>query len=1193
MDGGDEPAMAYFLPNGIADDSPPKQMCVSSINPRILRSLTPRIEPNIDFLLTSQPWHLFIHFSRTKASFGPIGGRSAATTTGHSAATAPGSAAAVAAASGAPNSRSDVDFTGLHARPRPTLEPSPFRSSGGSPSSPRPTNFLLSDLGGEIHTPRASRDFGDSGGRTSRSSSPFGFAGPFGSGLKDTGAIGGAGAIRSPSSMFDRGQEAARTFSMQGEGRRSVGASGAYGGSEAQQLYRGGDMSSYLSAGDVERPFGSNSMRTWPSSATDVSQPRRVLQRPPGLAGPPGLSELSAIQLHMRLGSGGGDMMQQPVSGPQFGSFHPSTSSPMEGGGPSARAFSTGDGQYGPNLLSNLRLSTGMFGTSSLRGQNDTRGVSNPDLAELNTHSVKVGEMDSVRQAVDYSPATWDNREPTTSRRIDIQAKSKIPRSPKKSRDGRRKPDGRSDLRAKALEFSMGAINAFTPGSPQKPRRSERGRKTASPVENSPSSYDSNHSSSNQPRGKSRNQGTDKDAVSSFVNAGGNDVRRRGPTNQSDESGSVLTPRSNLESSGAPAKNSLQEPSKSKRRDDTKSSSRSTSRRNSARGNDKGAGTTRRQVYREKLVKDTVKGLSLQQAATLSVASPSTSSNSPQGSQVSSDSQKPDEKPRERKEKIAQDAKSNASSRKTSEAVSGPSSSIKARADDVDEAANTAAKKATDSDDAVISDHVDDAKRSTPYEADSNPVLADTSREIAAEDPATTTERESSSSSDAPEFDQTAAQEANEGAQEAKTDSPESDDILSLVESSASDAERAQASTDPQRAASTKKSKKKVPAPVEPPTESHPLASNTEPDRSVPPESPQTAVVEKRHAARDHRKEKPKKDKADKKKTTRGKKEKRGSSVILKAADAPNDSAAEVQDKLLEALATKSTPLSGRINQGLRKGGSALASAGLLAFLGTRRGCIWLAGRLNIKGLLASTFSYVESALAVVFSVVLLFSLHAASWFIRIHRVAFRAILTHRHIGFCFAFLYGFPFLVQYVFPWAPPWAPVCLWYAFLVQLFCTNGPTAMVTTFRVILPLVFLVEGISHHSFLLDLNGAELLLTSFIISALKTSNLCSPIFFLSLATQCLLAVFLGSELLVQWLQLALALYSLHVMAATDDEWIGMGDEEDDLSCHPMSMHHSIADYNHHPAPSSAVSIQKTKRLDRRALAYVRGRKLR
>jgi hypothetical protein len=212
----------------------------------------------------------------------------------------------------------------------------------------------------------------------------------------------------------------------------------------------------------------------------------------------------------------------------------------------------------------------------------------------------------------------------------------------------------------------------------------------------------------------------------------------------------------------------------------------------------------------------------------------------------------------------------------------------------------------------------------------------------------------------------------------------------------------------------------------------------------------------------------------DKKKTSRGKKEKRGSSLISRTADAVDESATEAQDKLLEALATSNTPLSARISEGLRKGGCSAASAGILAFRGTRRGCAWAAGRLNVKGLLGTTFSYLESVLAVVFSVVLLLSLHAASWFIRIHRVAFRAILTHRHIGFCFAFLYGFPFLVQYVFPWAPPWAPVCLWYAFLVQLFCTSGPTAMVTTFRIILPLVFLVEGISHHSFLLDLNGTS-----------------------------------------------------------------------------------------------------------------------
>ncbi|KAG6954176.1 hypothetical protein JG687_00011940 [Phytophthora cactorum] len=591
-------------------------------------------------------------------------------------------------------------------------------------------------------------------------------------------------------------------------------------------------------------------------------------------------------------------------------------------------------------------------------------------------------------------------------------------------------------------------------------------------------------------------------------------------------------------------------------------------RRNPARGNEKSAGPTRRQVYREKQVKEPVKELSLLEETTPSAASPNTTSDSTQGSQESSEL---DAKHAEGMDNVTLEATSSSSPLK---AASEPLSPAKKGGDVTDEAT---AKGSSVNDD-TVRDSAEDTKNSVSDEnAERIPACKDTSRNTT-EDRTTSPERESFSSSDALEHEEPKGER-----RETKSESP--------VERSESDAERALAAINQQRAALKKKSKKEA---AETPTGSLPT-STAEAEHSVRLEPSQVPVVEKKQpqAGKEHRKEKSKKDKADKKKTARGKKDKRGPSLVAKASNALNDPATEAQDKLLEALATKSTPLSVRISQGLQKRGLAAASAGQRALVGTRSGCLWVAGRLNVKGLLATTFSYVESVLAVVFSVVLLLALHAASWFIRVHRVAFRAILTHRHIGFCFAFLYGFPFLVQYVFPWAPPWAPVCLWYAFLVQLFCTNGPTAMVTTFRVILPLVFLVEGISHHSFLLDLNGAELLLASFIISAVKTSNLCSPIFFLSLATQCLLAVFLGSELLVQWLQLALALYSLHVMAVTDDEWIGMGDEEDELSCHPVSMHHSIADYNHHPAPSSAVSIQKTKRLDRRALAYVRGRKLR
>ncbi|POM67262.1 Hypothetical protein PHPALM_16775 [Phytophthora palmivora] len=1129
MDGDDEPAMTYFLPNGIADDSPPKQ-------------------------------------SRIKASFGRIGGRSAGSTSIQSTATSPGHAAVVSASSGTSNSRSDVDFSHLHTRPHPTLEPSPFGSSVGSASSPRPTNYLLSDLGGEIHTPRASRDFGDAGGSNSRSNSPFRFTGSFGAGLSDTGTIGGAGAIRSPTSMFDRGQEAAKSFSMHGEGRRSLGTSTSYG-SEAQQLYRGG-VTSYLNTGDSNSRFGSSSIRTsWPSS-TDVAQPRRALQSPPGLAGPPGLSEPSPFdrkQTHVRFGSGGEDIMQQRISGSQFGSFHPSTSSPIAGAGTSNRAFSSDD-QYGSSLLSSLR---NVYGDNSVYEGSENRSVPNPNLAELNTHSMRIGEMEDlhVRQAADLSSVIWGNPEPTTSRRIDIQARSKTPRSPKKARDGRKKPEGRSDLRAKALEFSMDTTNAFTPGSPTRPRRSERARKMTSPVhihEYSSFSFEPNRNDQQAPRGKRRNQFVDNSATSSSLNTSGHESRRRGPTNQNEGPGAVLNYLPD-QSTGDSGMKSAFPSGKLRRREDIKSSNRSISRRNPTRGNDKGAGTTRRQVYREKQVQGTTKE---PEETTPKVALPEAALSSTEGNLTNHDTQKAESN---------SDDQNLSLTRKTKIITTSPT-----RTDIVTDVAKLpkySHENVTDLDDLPTSKNSGQFLEEVESDTTKFPKKSPTDEKngiITSGDPAepvihTTTERKPSSSSELPDDGQDSVDEPSESR-------AESDDILSLVESSESEAERSHALATRQPLISPTNQKRMYATP--------PAASTG----NAPPEPLQ---VDKKNSVKEHRKEKTKKDKGDKKKATRGKKDKRGSALPSKGADTGNDLATEAQDELLEALVTKTTPLSTRISQGLYKTGSRVATSGLQAFLGTRRSFISIAGRLNVKGLLATTCSCVESVLAVAFSVVLLLSLHVASWFIRIHRVAFRAILTHRHIGFCFAFLYGFPFLVQYVFPWAPPWAPVCLWYAFLVQLFCTSGPKAMVTTFRIILPLVFLVEGISHHSFLLDLNGAELLLTSFIISALKTSNLCSPIFFLSLATQCLLAVFLGSELLVQWLQLALALYSLHVMAATDDEWNGMGDDEDELSCHSVSMHHSIADYNHHPAPSSAVSIQKTKRLDRRALAYVRGRKLR
>merc|ERR1740115_467466 len=118
--------------------------------------------------------------------------------------------------------------------------------------------------------------------------------------------------------------------------------------------------------------------------------------------------------------------------------------------------------------------------------------------------------------------------------------------------------------------------------------------------------------------------------------------------------------------------------------------------------------------------------------------------------------------------------------------------------------------------------------------------------------------------------------------------------------------------------------------------------------------------------------------------------------------------------------------------------------------------------------------AHVTALIVVCFSVVLAFALTGLWYVFRFHCSALGSLVVN-HIAFSYTFLYIFPHLVGHIIPWAPPWAPVCLWYAFLVQLYCTQGPTTMFMVFQLLLPLMFLVEGVSHHSFLLDLTGSEL----------------------------------------------------------------------------------------------------------------------
>jgi len=184
--------------------------------------------------------------------------------------------------------------------------------------------------------------------------------------------------------------------------------------------------------------------------------------------------------------------------------------------------------------------------------------------------------------------------------------------------------------------------------------------------------------------------------------------------------------------------------------------------------------------------------------------------------------------------------------------------------------------------------------------------------------------------------------------------------------------------------------------------------------------------------------------------------------------------------------------------------------------------------------ILSTMLSHVTSLFIVMFSLVLVVSLSFLSVVLRMHESALFAFSMNRHIACSFVFLFSFPYLVSFVIPWAPTWAPVCLWYAFLVQLFCISGPKSLVSAFRLLLPLSLLMEGVSHHSFLLDLNGGELLLISFALSALKTCNVYNPLFFFSFGIQTLSAVFGGSHFVIQWCQLIFALCSLFGMAEVD-----------------------------------------------------------
>lgn len=206
------------------------------------------------------------------------------------------------------------------------------------------------------------------------------------------------------------------------------------------------------------------------------------------------------------------------------------------------------------------------------------------------------------------------------------------------------------------------------------------------------------------------------------------------------------------------------------------------------------------------------------------------------------------------------------------------------------------------------------------------------------------------------------------------------------------------------------------------------------------------------------------------------------------------------------------------------------------------------AGRITLQWLVESA-SYALVHCFTLLCVLVTVLLHVASVVVRVHQAALSALHLDNHVWVAFAFVSCFPFLVATIIPWAPPWAPICLWHAFLLELFAMqgevaqlvtadltlSGSTAMVVTARVVIPLLFLSEGLSHHSFLLDLSGTpllfvpciwltqspggELLVLAFVLSAVRTTTCFTFGFLPAVSLQIIMGSFLPNWFLCRWLQ--------------------------------------------------------------------------
>jgi len=205
-------------------------------------------------------------------------------------------------------------------------------------------------------------------------------------------------------------------------------------------------------------------------------------------------------------------------------------------------------------------------------------------------------------------------------------------------------------------------------------------------------------------------------------------------------------------------------------------------------------------------------------------------------------------------------------------------------------------------------------------------------------------------------------------------------------------------------------------------------------------------------------------------------------------------------------------------------------SSGMHDFAGTMKLGMAIFGTKTISNATAFFFSssrLLETAfsmLGVMLSFWLIIGIRLIDMVWTIHTAIGKTCAKHSRFGLAYAYIYFFPFVVSYSIPWAPPWGPVCLWYAFLVQLFwpskadIKNGNYNMYLKW--LLPIAFLMEGVSHRSFLLDFTGSQRLLVAFVISSFHSPyDMKNMLFILSFAVQILLASYMDHLLIMQWIQ--------------------------------------------------------------------------